>query len=117
MVERTATDTGPYLSKALDRLRSHPLVGEARSLGLIGAVEIVSTPGTNQRFTGKEGAAGPLVRDICIRRGVMVRGIRDSLVFCPPLIISHAEIDQMVDTIRAALDEAIPLLRALPSVV
>jgi putrescine aminotransferase len=117
LVERTATDTGPYLAKALERLRDHPLVGEARSLGLIGAVEIVSTPGTNQRFTGKEGAAGPLVRDICIRRGVMVRGIRDSLVFCPPLIITHAEIDQLVDTMRAALDEALPLLRALPAAV
>ncbi len=117
LVERTAEDTGPYLAKALERLRSHPLVGEARSLGLIGAVEIVSKPGTNHRFNGKEGAAGPLVRDICIRRGVMVRGIRDSLVFCPPLIISHAEIDRIVDTIKESLDEAAPLLRALPMAI
>jgi putrescine---pyruvate transaminase len=115
LIERTAEDTGPYLAKALERLRDHELVGEARSLGLIGAVEIVSKPGTNQRFTGKEGAAGPIVRDICIRRGVMVRGIRDSLVFCPPLIIRHAEIDRLVDTMRAALDEARPILRALPA--
>jgi len=117
LVERTAEDTGPYLAKALDRLRGHPLVGEARSLGLIGAVEIVAEPGTNRRFTGKEGAAGPIVRDICIRRGVMVRGIRDSLVFCPPLIVTHAEIDRLVDTMKAALDEAAPILRALPAAV
>ena len=80
-------------------------------------MEIVSKPGTNHRFNGKEGAAGPLVRDICIRRGVMVRGIRDSLVFCPPLIISHAEIDRIVDTIKESLDEAAPLLRALPMAI
>jgi putrescine aminotransferase len=115
LVERTAEDTGPYLARALDRLRSHPLVGEARSLGLIGGVEIVSKSGTNLRFTGKEGTAGPIVRDICIRRGLMVRAIRDTIVFCPPLIVSHAEIDRLVDTIRAALDEAAPALRALPA--
>ncbi len=115
LVERTAGDTAPYLSRALDRLRSHPLVGEARSLGLIGGVEIVSRPGSNERFAGKEGTAGPMVRDICIRRGLMVRAIRDTIVFCPPLIITHAEIDRLVDTIGAALDEAAPALQALPA--
>ena len=53
-------DVGPYFAEALKRLDGEPLVGEARSLGLIGAVEIVSSPGTNQRFTGKEGKAGPM---------------------------------------------------------
>ena len=115
LVERTAEDTGPYLAKALDRLRGHALVGEARSLGLIGGVEIVSRKGTNERFSGKEGTAGPIVRDICIRNGLMVRAIRDTLVFCPPLIITHAEIDRLVDTMRAALDEAEATLRGLPA--
>ena len=115
LVERTAEDTGPYLARALGRLRAHPLVGEARSLGLIGGVEIVSRPGSNERFAGKEGTAGPMVRDICIRRGLMVRAIRDTIVFCPPLIVSHAELDRMVDTIVAALDEAQPALLALPA--
>lgn len=115
LVERTAEDSGPYLAKALDRLRGHALVGEARCVGLIGGVEIVSRRGTNERFAGKEGTAGPIVRDICIRRGLMVRAIRDTLVFCPPLIITHAEIDRLVDTMRAALDEAEPTLRGLPA--
>jgi len=115
LIERTAEDSGPYLAKALGRLRRHGLVGEARSLGLIGAVEIVARPGTNERFGAKEGTAGPIVRDICIRRGLMVRAIRDTLVFCPPLIITHAEIDRLVDTIKAALEEAEPALRALPA--
>ena len=115
LIERTHEDTGPYLARALLRLKSHRLVGEARSLGLIGAVEIVARAGTNERFSGKEGHAGPLVRDLCIRRGVMVRAIRDSLVFCPPLVVSHAELDRLVDTMAAALDEAEPALRALPA--
>ncbi len=84
-----------------------------RSLGLIGAVEIVAEQGTNKRFTGKEGTAGPIVRDLCIRNGLMVRGIRDTIVMCPPLIISEAEIDRLVDTIEKSLTEAEPVLRAL----
>ena len=115
LVERVKNDVGPYFANALKRLESDPLVGEARSLGLIGAVEIVSKKGTNERFTGKEGKAGPIVRDTCIKNGLMVRGIRDSIVMCPPLIITHAEIDRIVDTIARSLREAEPALRALPA--
>ncbi|HEY2660474.1 MAG TPA: aspartate aminotransferase family protein [Caulobacteraceae bacterium] len=111
LVERTKSDTGPYLAKALAELSKHPMVGEARSLGLIGCVEIVSQKGTNQRFGGKEGLAGLMVRDLCIKHGLMVRAVRDSIVFSPPLVITHAEIDRLVGTIRQALDEAEPALR------
>lgn len=115
LVERTRADTGPYLARALQRIAGHELVGEVRSLGLLGCVEIVAEPGTNRRFCGAEGTAGPIVRDICIANGLMVRGIRDSIVMCPPLIISHAEIDRMIDIIARSLDEALPKLRALES--
>jgi putrescine---pyruvate transaminase len=113
LVERVATDVGPYLARALLRLNSHPLVGEARSLGLIGAVEIIARKGSNVRFGGKEGTAGPIVRDACIRNGLMVRAIRDSVVMCPPLIITHAEIDRLVDILERSLTEAHTQLRAL----
>jgi len=112
LVERVHDDVGSYFVKALSRLKDHPLVGEARSVGLIGAIEIVSRKGTNERFGGKEGTAGPTVRDICIRNGLMVRAIRDSIVMCPPLVISHAEIDRMIDIIERSLKEAETQLRA-----
>ena len=112
LVRRTREDTGPYLAQRLAELARHPLVGEARSLGLIGAVEIVAEPGTNRRF-GKGGEAGYVVRDICIAKGLMVRGVKDSIVMSPPLIISHAEIDRLIGIIAAALVEAEPVLRAL----
>lgn len=113
LVERTRDDTGPYLAKALATLNDHPLVGEARSVGLIAGVEIVAEKGTNKRWGGAEGNAGPVVRDLCIANGLMVRGIRDTIVMCPPLTISHAEIDELVGIIRKSLDEALPVLQAL----
>lgn len=113
LVERTRDDTGPYLAKALAALKGHPLVGEVRSVGLIGAVEIVAEPGTNKRWGGAEGNAGPVVRDLCIENGLMVRGIRDTIVMCPPLTISHAEIDELVGIIAKSLDQALPVLQKL----
>ncbi len=113
LVGRAAHDAGPYLAAALARLAEHPLVGETRSLGLIGAVEIVAEKGTNRRFGGAPGKAGPIVRDLCIQNGVMIRAIRDTLVMSPPLIISQAEIDRLVGTIAKALDEAAPKLAAV----
>ena len=113
LAEKVRTESGPYLAKALASLNNHALVGEVRSVGLLGAVEIVSEKGTNQRWGGAEGNAGPVVRDRCIANGLMVRGIRDTIVMCPPLIITNAQIDELVGIIRKALDEALPLLRAL----
>jgi len=113
LVDRTRNDTGPYLAAKLATLADHPLVGEVRSKGLLGAVEIVSEKGTNHRFGGKEGTAGPIVRDLCIKNGLMVRGIRDTIVCCPPLIITHTELDRLVSIIAQSLDEALPILKAL----
>ncbi len=112
LVERTRDDTGPYLAKALAGLADHPMVGEVRSAGLIGAVEIVADKATGARFGGAEGTAGPTVRDACIANGLMVRGIRDTIVMCPPLIITHQQIDDMIAIIRRSLDECSAELRA-----
>ena len=110
LVQRTAEDTGPYLTHGLNELANHPRVGEARSLGLLAAVEITSRKGTNERFGGAEGKAGPIVRDLCIKNGLMVRAIRDTIVMCPPLVIRREEIDSMLAIIRRSLDEAEPQL-------
>ena len=113
LVDRVRDDIGPYFAAALKRLDGHPLVGQTRSLGLIGAVEIVAEQGTNRRFGGKEGAAGPIVRDACIAGGLMVRAVRDSIVMCPPFVITREEVDRMVAIIAAALDASAEKLRAL----
>jgi putrescine aminotransferase len=110
LVQRTAEVTGPYFNQALQRLRSHAIVGEVRSLGLIGAVEIVRQPGTNLRFGDKEGTAGPVLRDRCVANGLMVRAVRDAIVICPPLIITQAEIDRLVEIFDKSLTETAALL-------
>jgi putrescine aminotransferase len=100
---RVQADVGPYFQRKLRALADHPAVGEARGVGLIGALELVP-PG------GKAGLnpATPLgIRAAKLAReaGVIVRGIRDLIAVAPPLIISHAEIDQLFEGIQQALDE------------
>lgn len=110
LVERVRDDLAPRHTAGLQRIAQHPIVGESRSLGLIGAVEIAKN-GTNQRF-GFNQSTGAMVRDACIRRGLMVRGVRDSIVMCPPYVITHNELEFMMTTILAALDEVAPHIQS-----
>jgi 4-aminobutyrate--pyruvate transaminase len=92
-----------------DRLRGleeHPLVGEARGVGLVGAVEIVADKSTHAQFDPSLKAAA-LVAEHAFGHGLIVRGLPgDSVACCPPLIISEDEIDRLFDRFSRALDDA-----------
>ena len=70
--------------------------------------------GPDQRFGGAEGKAGPIVRDQCIRNGLMVRAVRDTIVMSPPLVITLEEMDRMFAILRQSLDECETALREIP---
>lgn len=103
--ERVGTDTGPYLAERWSTLADHPLVGEARTRGLLGALELVADKDTMARFPGEAGAGG-ICRDISVASGLVMRAVGDTMIISPPLIISREEIDTLVERARAALDEA-----------
>ncbi len=105
LVTHTKKITGPYLAQALKGLNEHPLVGEIRSLGLIGAFEIVQNKLTRARFN-PSGSAGVIVRDRIIANGALLRACGDTIVLSPPLTITDSEIDQLISIIFKSLDEA-----------
>ena len=93
------------MQAAIRSFADHPLIGEARGIGLIGAVEIVRDRATKQSFEPKAGVAAFLVRR-AQHHGVILRSMPGDIVaFCPPLIISEAEIDEMMGCFRKALDD------------
>ncbi|MCE8019676.1 aspartate aminotransferase family protein [Halomonas sp. MCCC 1A11036] len=110
IVERVRDDVGPYLAERWATLADHPMVGEARSLGLIGALELVD-PATGERFPKPLGA-GTLCRDICLDLGLVMRSVGDTMIISPPLIITRAEIDELVSLAGEALDETARRLAA-----
>lgn len=111
MIERVRERTGPYFAKALtERIAGHPLVGEVRTLGFLGAIEIVADKEIRRRFE-PAGSAAVKVRDHAIARGMMLRATGDTMILSPPLIWTETEIDLACARIHAALDAALSELR------
>jgi putrescine aminotransferase len=103
LVDRVREDIGPYLQKRWAELGEHPLVGEARGIGLIGALELVAHK-PSRTFFRDRGRAGTLCRDHCFRNGLVMRAVRDTMIISPPLVISRAEVDELVGKARQCLD-------------
>ncbi|OHZ03044.1 aspartate aminotransferase family protein [Salinicola sp. MIT1003] len=111
VVEQVRQVTGPYLAKRWKALERHPLIGEARSLGLIGALEIVADKASGARFD-KSLKAGETCRDICFELGLVMRSVGDTMIISPPLVITEAQIDELLALATAALDETARRLQA-----
>ena len=96
---------GPRMQAAIRSYADHPLIGDARGIGLIGAVEVVRDKASKQSFDPKAGVAAYLVRR-AQHHGAILRNMPgDNVAFCPPLIISEAEIDEMMGCFGKALDD------------
>jgi len=98
-------DLGILLRQKLnDALGDHPMVGEIRGVGLIGAIELVADKRT-RRFFDKRGRIGTICRDYCFENNVILRAVRDTMVFSPPLVISESEVDMLVERSTRAIHQ------------
>ena len=100
----------PHFQARLRALADHPLVGETRGMGLIGAIEIVSDKALRTPFAPALGIPAA-VQAGALENGVIVRSIRDAIAACPPLIIEADEIDILFDGIEKGLDSALAVAR------
>ncbi len=106
-----AAGLAPQFQARLAGLNEHPLVGEARGLGLIGGVELVANKKTRQAFASGQGV-GPRAVRFAEGEGLIVRAVMgDVLTLCPPLIITTAEIDELFDRLTRALDKTFDWVR------
>ncbi|RMN26638.1 putative aminotransferase [Pseudomonas coronafaciens pv. zizaniae] len=109
IVERVRSETAPYLQKRLRELSDHPLVGEVRGVGLLGAIELVKDKTTRERYTDK--GAGMICRTFCFEKGLIMRAVGDTMIIAPPLVIRFAEIDELVSKARKCLDLTLAALQ------
>ncbi len=93
-------ELSPHFLSRLGALSEHPHVGEARGVGMIGAIELVADkPGLTPFDPGDN--VGARLQAHLQENGVILRALRDTLAFCPPLIVSRAEIDSLFDAVEA----------------
>jgi 4-aminobutyrate--pyruvate transaminase len=99
MVKRIA----PYFQSRLRGLIDHPIVGEVRGVGLIGALQLVKDKERRVSFGATDGV-GQAVQDAAMRAGVIFRGVPEALYLCPPLIITEQQIDELFEGLRIGLE-------------
>jgi 4-aminobutyrate---pyruvate transaminase len=106
LIEKAAAKA-PKFQARLRSLGDHPLVGEARGIGLVGGIEIVADKATKRSFDAERGVAARAVR-FAEDEGLIVRPLSgDCISICPPLVISEDEIDQLFDRLGRALDRTL----------
>jgi len=110
LVDRVRDDIGPYLKQRWMGLADHELVGEARMVGLLGALELTPDKSTRARFA-KFDEVGSQCRDFAYQRGLILRATGSTMLTAPPYILSQSEADTLVETTRQALDDTAEELR------
>ncbi|MNK97168.1 L-Lysine-8-amino-7-oxononanoate aminotransferase [compost metagenome] len=102
----------PRFQQRLAEMGEHPLVGEARGVGLLGAVELVADKSTKMPFPTEQAVAAR-VGEFAKQRGVITRALGDTVNFCPPLIITESQIDEMFDKVELAMDDTMSWLASV----
>ncbi|MCO3547414.1 aspartate aminotransferase family protein [Pseudomonas aeruginosa] len=103
IIEKVKAEKAPYLQKRWQELADHPLVGEARGVGMVAALELVKNKKTRERFTDK--GVGMLCREHCFRNGLIMRAVGDTMIISPPLVIDPSQIDELITLARKCLDQ------------
>ena len=109
IVEKVHAETAPYLQKRLRELNDHPLVGEVRGVGMLGAIELVQDKATRKCYEGR--GVGMICRQFCFDNGLIMRAVGDTMIISPPLVISKDEIDELVTKARKCLDLTLETLQ------
>lgn len=107
IVDRVRTTTAPYLAKAWSSLADHPLVGEAKIVGMMGSIVLTPHKDIPNRtlFPESDVTAGTICRERCFANNLVMRHVGDRMIISPPLVISTTEIDMLITRARTALDE------------
>ena len=111
LVQRVRDDTGPYLAEQLAKLAGHPMVGEVQSCGLMAAIQLCRNVSLREAFA-PEIAIGMVCRKHCFDNGLVMRAVGDRMIVAPPLVLTRAQVDEMVGLMREALDRTYAEARA-----
>ena len=102
---------GPYLKEKWEALKDHPLVGEAKIVGMMGSIALTPNKETRAAFASDAGTVGYICRERCFANNLVMRHVGDRMIISPPLVIKPEEIDVLIDRARRSLDECYAILQ------
>jgi putrescine aminotransferase len=111
LVDRVRNETGPYLAQKFAELSSHPLVGGAETCGLMAGFALMKDKANQIAFDEILGV-GMICRTYCFANGLIMRAVGDRMIIAPPLVITKAQIDEMMGLIVFCLDATLKELEA-----
>lgn len=103
--QRVKTDIGPYMQERWLKMAEHPLIGEARMIGLVGGMELTPDKSRRAPFAAEKGTVGLMCRENSFRNGLVMRHVGDTMIISPPLVISHSEVDELIEKATLTLDQ------------
>ncbi|MDP2740918.1 MAG: aspartate aminotransferase family protein [Pseudorhodobacter sp.] len=112
IVEHVRDVANPYLASRWAALADHPLVGEARLVGLMGSIALTPDKARRAKFAAQAGTVGLRCRERCFANNLVMRHVGDRMIISPPLVITPAEIDILMERARKSLDECYAGLKA-----
>ena len=111
LVDRVKNDTGPYLAERFEGLKAHPLVGVAETCGFVGGITLVKNKATMEVFDAEVGV-GMICRGHCFKNGLIMRAVGDRMIIAPPLVMTRAQVDELMALIHRCLDATLDDLRS-----
>ena len=112
IVEHVRDVANPYLAKKWQGLTEHPLVGEAKLVGLMGSIALTPNKATRAKFASDTGVVGYRCRERCFANDLIMRHVGDRMIISPPLVITTDEIDILIERAWKSLDECHAGLKA-----
>jgi len=103
ILHQVKNNTAPYLASKWKDLENHSLVGEARHLGMLAAIEIVEDKENCKRFENSAEIVGRC-KNFCYENGIVMRAIKNKMVIAPPLICNNEHIDEIIEKVWKCLD-------------
>ena len=105
IIDRVRNETAPYLAKKWTTLADHPMVGEAKIVGMMGSIALTPNKTNRARFSAPSGTVGYICRERCFANNLIMRHVGDRMIISPPLIIDKEQIDILIERAWKSLDE------------
>jgi putrescine---pyruvate transaminase len=112
IIDHVRTDIGPYMKELWTSLTDHPMVGEAKIVGMMGSIALTPHKESRAKFASEPGTVGYITRERCFANNLVMRHVGDRMIISPPLVMTRDEADILIERARKSLDEAYAQIKA-----